>query len=335
MFECPAVALFSSQSAEVFRGGSEDLPGVEEKLRQVAMQGATWQDPESGVLVAAVTLGGHPIGSLALKGLNLSDGALQALLNLVAIALERVQTAEAANRAEAARQSEEFKSTLLDAIAHEFKTPLTSIKAASTSILAEPAHVSPEVHELVSIIDEEADRLSLLVTEAVRMAQIDAGKVRLQKAALTVKGLVSQVLNQFALLLEGRAVTIDLPETLPPVFADPELVSLALRQLVDNALKYSPPASPLRFTASAGEDDVTLCVTDFGPGIPERERERVFDKFYRRHALKGRVPGSGLGLYIAREIVRAHGGDLWVESADGIGSRFYLSLPVFRESQQT
>src|SRR6202035_1001869 len=130
------------------------------------------------------------IGALALQGPVLSDGALQALLNLVAIAWERVRTEEAANRADAARQSEEFKSTLLDAIAHEFKTPLTSIKAASTSLLAESAVRPAHVHELATIIDEETDRLSLLVTEAVRMAQIEAGRIHPERESLDVPELL-------------------------------------------------------------------------------------------------------------------------------------------------
>ena len=159
------MVLYDARSAEVFRGGPEDLPDAEAKLKQAVMQGSSLQDAGPGQVVAAITLGGHPIGGLAMTGCQLSDGALQALLNLVAIALERVRTEEAANRAEAARQSEEFKSTLMDAIAHEFKTPLTSIKAAATALQSDYEDAPPAVRELASIIDEETDRLSLLVTE--------------------------------------------------------------------------------------------------------------------------------------------------------------------------
>jgi two-component system sensor histidine kinase KdpD len=235
------------------------------------------------------------------------------LLNLVAIALERVRTEEAANRAEAARQSEEFKSTLLDAIAHEFKTPLTSIKAASTSMLSDSslpdAALSPQFRELATIIDEETDRLSLLVTEAVRMSQIDAGKVRLERELLDVADLLRRVLTHFESKAEGRELKLQVDEGLPPVYADKDLISLALRQLIDNALKYSPPGSPISVTAGLKDRRVIIRVRDRGPGIPERERERVFDKFYRRQTTKTHVPGTGLGLYIAREIARAHGGD--------------------------
>jgi two-component system, OmpR family, sensor histidine kinase KdpD len=328
IFECRAVALYDASAGDVVYGGAEDLRGIEGALKQVAVQGASPANAQPGVLFAAIALGGRPIGSLALKGLSLSDGALQALLNLVAISLERVRMEEAANRAEAARQSEEFKSTLLDAIAHEFKTPLTSIKAGATSMLSDPSRLSPQFREFATIIDEEVDRLSRLVTEAVRMSQIDAGKVRLEREPLEIAEVVRSVLDHCELQADGRKLNLQAAEGLPPVWADRDLVFLALRQLIDNGLKYSPPGSPLDVTVGVEKDRVVVRVSDHGQGIPDRERERIFDKFYRRQASKKFIPGTGLGLYIAREIIRAHGGDVWVEGETGSGAEFCVSLPV-------
>jgi two-component system sensor histidine kinase KdpD len=328
IFECRAVALYDAVTGDVFYGGAEDLREIEGALKQVAVRGASPANGQPGILFAAITLGGRPIGSLALKGLSLSDGALQALLNLVAISLERVRMEEAANRAEAARQSEEFKSTLLDAIAHEFKTPLTSIKAGATSMLSDPARLSPQFREFATIIDEEVDRLSRLVTEAVRMSQIDAGKVRLEREPLDLAGVVRSVLDHCELQADGRKLNLEAGEGLPPVWADRDLIFLALRQLIDNGLKYSPPGSPLDVTVGTEKDRVVVRVADHGQGIPERERERIFDKFYRRQASKKFIPGTGLGLYIAREIIRAHGGDVWVEGEPGSGAEFCVALPV-------
>ena len=332
IFECRAVALYDAMTGETFNGGPEDLPEIEARLKQVVVQGVSLQ--EADLIVAAVTLGGHPIGSLALKGISVSDGALQALVNLVAIALERIRTEEAASRAEVARQSEEFKSTLLDAIAHEFKTPLTSIKAASTSILSDSASISPQTRELTTIIDEEADRLSLLVTEAVRMSQIAAGKIQLEKHPLVLRELLQKVLEHFGPRVEGRTLNLSVDDHSPPVLADPDLISLALRQLIDNSLKYSPPGSPIDITADTQEARVTIRVRDRGPGIPEWERERIFDKYYRRKIAKNPVPGTGLGLHIAREIIRAHGGDLWIEGEPGSGSEFCVTIPVHEDSHR-
>lgn len=333
IFECRAVALFDPTTGEVFRGGIEDLPEIEDRLKQVVTQGAMIKDAPGQIVLAPVTLGGRPIGGLALKGLTLSDGALQALLNLVAITLERVRSEEAASRAEAARQNEEFKSTLLDAIAHEFKTPLTSIKAAST-FLSDHLNLSSEFREFVTIIDEEADRLSLLVTEAVRMSQIDAGNVRVEREPVILADLLRTVLQHFTSRTEGREIRLQVDPNLPAVNADPELVSLALRQIIDNSLKYSPPGSPIEILAGAAaanqgkQGQVVIHVRDQGPGIPVREREEIFHKFYRRQITQKHVPGTGLGLYIAREIIRAHGGDVWVEGEPGEGSDFCVSLPV-------
>jgi two-component system sensor histidine kinase KdpD len=188
--------------------------------------------------------------------------------------------------------------------------------------------VTSSVRELTTIIDEETDRLSLLVTEAVRMSQIDAGKVRIERAPLAVRELLERVLEHFASRVEDRTVRIEVDEGLPPVWADPELVSLALRQLIDNALKYSTPGSPVEITAGEQGEHVAIHVRDHGPGISERDRDRIFDKFYRPPLAKNQVPGTGLGLYIAREIIRAHGGDVWMEGTPGGGSDFCVAIPV-------
>lgn len=333
IFELRAAALFDSKTGDIFRGGAEDFPRAEQRLRECAERGVRTDEHDANeqTVVAPVLLGGPPIGSLALKGQALSDDALQALLNLVAIALERVRAQEAAGMAEAARRNEELKSTLLDAIAHEFKTPLTSIKAASTSILSDRT-LAPQVRELETIIDEEADRMNLLMTEAVRMSQIDAGKMRLERAAVNVGDLLERVVAQFEARNEGRELRLRVDADLPPVSADPELVALALRQLIDNALKYSPPGSPVEVNAEARTDRVYIRVHDRGSGIPERERERVFQKFYRRNL--NHVPGSGLGLYIARAIARTHGGDIWIDGDPSSGCEFCVSLPAGRAAVQ-
>jgi len=331
IFESPAVIIYDAKSSAVFAGGPGDLDGINPPFEQVVLQGSPHRDASLDLDVWPIVLGGHAIGALAARGIHVSDGVVQALLNIVAIALERVRTEEAANRAEIARQSEEFKSTLLDAIAHEFKTPLTSIKAASTSLLAGPRLLPSEQNELLSIIDEETDRLSLLVTEAVRMSEIDAGKVTLQRSGKAVAALVADSIASFGGRGDDRITTMGDLDSVPLVFVDPEMIVLALRQLIDNALKYSPPDRPVVVRAEADAGRVILKVIDQGPGIPERDRERIFQKFYRRANVRDKLPGSGLGLHIAREIVRTHGGDLWADAAEPAGAQFCMSLPVSQE----
>ena len=323
IFNVSGVVLFDAQTGQAYQGGPAELEGLVERLKQVGLQGT--RESQENVDIWPINLGGHAIGSLALQGFRASDGVVQALLNLVAIALERVRTATAANRAEAARQSEEFKSTLLDAVAHEFKTPLTSIKAAATALLADGASFTSGANELLSVINEETDRLNSLVTEAVRMSQIDAGRIHLERTALSIEDLFVSAIAGFGARADGRVIALG--GFAGRVHVDREVTLLAVRQLIDNALKYAPPSTPIRMWAEPRENQVVIHVADQGPGIPEADHERIFEKFYRRQGVRDQVPGSGLGLHIAREIARMHGGDLWLVSAESGGSEFCLALP--------
>ena len=331
-FAAEAVALYDRESGEFFRAGPEDFPDSDGRLRQAAIEGTLFRDAAARTVVTSVRLGARPIGSLGIHGVALSDSALQGLSNLVAIGLERLRVQDAASKAEAARQSDELKSTLLDALAHEFKTPLTSIKAASTALLSSNALKPEQQRELLSIVDEETDRLSVLVTEAIQMARIEAGRVVLRRESHSVEELVESVLNKLRTVVEDRKVRVNIAPGLPRVWVDGELIEVVLRQLVDNALKYSPAGSPVSLAAESKDGRVIVSVSDRGPGIPEAEQSRIFEKFYRAEASR-QIPGAGLGLVIAREIIHAHGGEIWVDSKPGEGSTFQFSLPSATKEQ--
>lgn len=326
IFTSPAVMILDAKSSQCFRGGSGEVADCEPRMEEVVRVGNYRRYPADDLDVWPISLGGSPMGALAAVAIRASDGAVQSMLNLVAIALERVRMEEAANRAEAARQSEEFKSTLLDAIAHEFKTPLTSIKAAATGLRTiDPTHIEDQ-RELMSIVEEEADRLAGLVTEAVKMAEIDAGKVILHPSPVSSAELLSEARNGFA----GRGadrVRVD-SEPSGDVVVDRELMTLAIRQILDNALKYSNTDSPVSCLTEIDSGGLTVRVADRGPGIQERDRERVFEKFHRLAGTRAHVPGTGLGLHIAREIARMHGGELWVEPNSPAGAVFCLRIPL-------
>jgi two-component system sensor histidine kinase KdpD len=327
-FESDAVALYDRRSGEIYRAGAQELPDVEARLREAAVRSTLLRDEAGNVVFAPVRLGGEPIGSLGIHSGALSDAALQALLNLVAIGLERVLAQEMFNRAEIARRSEELKSTLLDAIAHEFKTPLTSLKAATTDLLSDPTSELPRhQRELISIADEGADRLSKLVTEAIQLARIEGGRFRLNQEVHFPSSLISAALRQMKPLTDGREIRVSAPDDLPLVQVDAELVQMVIAHLIDNALKYSPPGSPISIRARAGENNVIICVIDQGPGITKDEQSQIFEKFYR--GTEGQnLKGTGMGLAIAREILHAHGQEIWVKSNPGEGSEFCFSLPI-------
>jgi two-component system, OmpR family, sensor histidine kinase KdpD len=327
-FSASAVALYDGGSGTIYRSGPEDFPDPQDQLRQSASQGTLFRDEATGTVVTAIRLGGQPIGSVGVRGAALSDSVLQGLANLLAIGLERARTQEATSKAEAARQSDQLKSTLLDALAHEFKTPLTSIKAASTAMLSSSMLKPEQQHELISVVDEEADRLSVLVTEAIQMARIEAGRVHLERESYPLHELVESALDKLRPMVRERGIDVKLAPELPLVWVDRELIEIALRQLIDNALKYSPRDSPVSVAAESRDGRVIVSVGDRGPGIPEEEQSRIFEKFYRAEASRHQIPGAGLGLVIAREIIQVHGGDIWVESKPGEGSTFRFALPT-------
>jgi len=324
VFDLPAVAVFDRTTDRLLTAGREELAVSDGALRDAAMQG-TARDDGSGVSIVPLLLGGAPIGSLAVGSGNMSDTALHAVANLAAITLERGRAQAIALRAEAARQNQELKSTLLDALAHEFKTPLTSIKAAVSGILATP---ETSHSELWSIVDEETDRLDALVNEAIQMARVEAGHVQLDRRPQRPAELVSAAMRSAGRALQDREVRVEIAPDLPEVLADRQLVQAVIRHLVGNSLKYAAPQSAVELRAWQEEGHVTFAVKDRGPGIPEAEQERIFERFYRSARSATAAPGTGMGLAIARDIVEAHGGTLNVRSRPGQGSEFYFHIPA-------
>jgi two-component system sensor histidine kinase KdpD len=328
IFQLSAVALYDGSSGRIHRGLSEALSSVDDKIKRAASDGATYSDEPRCITVSPIRLGGRPVGSLAVQGTAISSSAMDALCNLLAIGLDKVRSREVANRAEAVRQSDEIKSTLFDAIAHEFKTPLTSIKAAAGALLSPVAPTLEAQRELAAIVDEEADRLSALVTGAIQMARIEAGGVRLKRQVTSIRELLGVVLQQLTTVLDGRKVLVHIREDLPGACIDRDLIAMAVRQLLENAIKYSKPGTPLVVEAKASEGTILISVIDEGPGIPEYEQSRIFERFYRGLQTRNRVPGTGMGLAIAREILRLHGGDIIVTSREGEGTEFCILVPL-------
>jgi two-component system sensor histidine kinase KdpD len=327
-FEIETVWLYDCHTDSISRSETVRTSLDESILRAIASSGTTWRDESQNVLIVPVRLGGTSLGSLAIAGREKpSEIALQALTQLVAIAMERARAQEAATLIEATRQNEQLKSTLLDALAHEFKTPLTSIKAAATTLLSRRVLDETE-RELVTVVDEEADRMNNLVSDAIELARIGTGPVTLHQEFCSPDQLVSSALAEMQTFSEGRDINVSITPNLPVVNADKKLSELVLRQLLSNAFKYSLPGSPIQVDANMNENFVKFQVTNAGPEIPESQRTLIFSKFYRAPEVKARIAGTGMGLNIGREIAEAQGGRLWVESETGSGTRFSFTLPV-------
>ena len=330
-FGASAVALFDRSAGETYRDGPEDFPGMDEQLRTTALMGTQFES--ASCVITAVRLGSEPIGSLGIAGLKLSDSALQGVANLVAIGLEKARAQEAATRAEAARESDELKSLLLDAIAHEFKTPLTTIKASTTALLSGRIESSEQQRSYLTLVDEEADRLNGLVSDAIQMARLEAGHVHLQLEQIDMAETVQRAIDKVRSVCEDHVVDIVFPVGTPRVPADPALIELTLRQIIGNSAKYGNQRTPIHISGAVEDGKMIVSIRDQGPGIAATDLTRIFDRFYRAGRTKNHVPGAGLGLFIAREIVHAHGGEIWAESKLGSGSVFRFSLPLAQSSE--
>ena len=326
VFNFTGVSLYERSTEHISRAGPFDMPEWDDKLRLAAVSGTFSEDPLTSTVAASVRLGAEITGSLVLRGERLSDSAQQSLANLVAIALERARMQKSTTAAELVRKSEELKSTLLDAIAHEFKTPLTSIKAAASALRSGTASAAVR-DEYIAIVDEESDRLEHLVTDAIKMARIEAGELKVVRLNIPVAEVVEQVVASLNYLLDGRTVVRNVPPQLE-INADSELIQLALKQVIDNARKYSPSQSPITIEATLQDDEVLITVYNLGEGIEDGEQRRIFDRYYRSPSTRDQVSGTGIGLAIAREIVSAHEGKIWAESIPGEGSRIHMLLPV-------
>jgi signal transduction histidine kinase len=217
-------------------------------------------------------------------------------------------------------------------MAHEFKTPLTSIKAATTSLLADPGQSAAARTEMLKIADQEAHHLTTLIDDAVEMARIDAAHINLHREMSDIRTIVGDVVEGMRPAAEDRALDVQCDSPLPPVALDRRLVRLAIKQLIDNALKYSPATAPVRIHLGHGNGTVIIQIIDQGNGIPPQEQRRIFDRFYRSPRVKTQIPGSGLGLSIAASIVQAHGGSLTVASRPG-ETTFTVTLPVVSKGQ--
>jgi two-component system sensor histidine kinase KdpD len=325
VFGCAAVAVYYKPSGEFFRSGPESAPVADHDLLAAAEVADLTIDTARGVATAPVRVGGRSLGSLALLAPLPSEQTLRAIVHLIALAIEKARALEDASQAEASRQSEALKSALLDSLAHDIKTPLTSIKAAVTSLLSTPAS---QDRELLTIINEEADRLNQLAAEVIAMARVEAGKLHLERRPVSAAELIDGALSLLPASLRARPLEVRATEGLPEVDADPEFTQEVVKQLVENALKYSPEGSPVTISAERKGAKIVIGVADRGPGIDEMERARLFDKFFRGRRHRFDTKGTGMGLAIAKGIVEAHGERIWVESEPGQGAAFYFTLPA-------
>ena len=327
-FGLKAAAMYLPKRKEVYRTGVDHPELSEEQMEAVSGRGELVVDEEQQLCFVPLRVGVRAVGSLGLEGAVLSRETLEAVGSLIAISIERAHAVETLARAEATRESEKLRSALLDSVTHEFRTPLTAIKLSVTTLLSPDPVSSDARQDLLTVINEETDRLNRLVGEAAEMAQLDAQQVELRRGAHAVRDIVEAAMEHSKQALTGRDVRVQLPEGLPPVQVDLERIAEVLVQLLENAAKYSPTETPITIAAEQVGRLVNISVADRGPGIDDMEQALIFEKFYRGRDQRYRVQGTGMGLAIAKAIVEAHGGSIGVTSQLGSGSVLYFTVPV-------
>jgi two-component system sensor histidine kinase KdpD len=327
-FDLGAAVLFDGLSGSFYENGDPPA-GVQERILEAYRLGSETFDAEGRTWFCVLRLGLRPVGALALCGTGMTRLTAAALGSLGAIALERARTLAMQNQAEAARQAEQLRTAVLDALAHKFKTPLTVIRTASSGLPA-AGELSGLQTELVTLIDQEARKLNELASRLLGAPNLDSAEFAPQREPLILSRLVKSAIQELERPSDRDRFRVFNPSQEPPIFADRELILTALAQLADNALKYSLPGSQIEAALLVEEAAVVLTLTSQGLVVPAGDRERIFERFYRAPGAQNYAAGTGLGLSIVKTIAEDHEGRVWAEGEPGCGSCFSLALPTLR-----
>ena len=328
-----AVCIFDADTAELHIRGASQC-GLPERTRQAYIAGEDADDEAAGVVIRCLRVGSSITGAIGFEDLVDSEWVAGPLSVLAAAALEQARAFRKASHEVAAAQAEVFRSAVLDALAHEFNTPLATILAVAGG-LRESQRLGAEEVEMAGIIECEAARLSSLSGRLLRMARLDREEVRPRLRNTDIPGLVEGVVGRYLTQLPDRHVAVSCQCESGQAPADRELLDLALTQLLDNAFNYSIPGSPVTVCIGVEEEFVTVRVRNEGSSIAPHEQERIFERFYRGADVRKLVSGAGLGLYVARKIAVAHGGSLVLDKSASPGTVvFCLTLPRLEEKSR-
>ena len=347
------IAVGESLSGKVFQTGHTQIFATPEDT-VAAMADMT---PENRELFRAATVGLHhplsavcvplkagqeKVGVLVLENLR-QEGSfdtsdlpfLEAVAELITLSIDNMRLNRELQATKALKEANRLKEELISTLAHEMRTPLTSIKGYATALLMEDVSFSPNTQqEFLQIIDEECDILQNLIHDLLELSIIDAGLLRLVPQPILLSRLVRDVIEELTHQTRKHQFVVDFSDDFPIVDADPQRIAQVLRNLIDNAIKYSPNGGLIVVRGEAWPLEAVVSVSDQGVGIAPEHLNRLFEKYFRiESGLVRHVVGSGLGLPIAHTIVESHNGRIWAESRLGEGTTFFFALPLAGLSQ--
>jgi two-component system sensor histidine kinase KdpD len=325
IFEVESVAIFDADLREVYTAGqwSDDLEDV---LQNICTFETVMDDPETGLSRRVLHMGDLPIGAMMMRGETRGPMA-NAIAAVVAITFDRYHSFANESRTESARQAEQLRTTVLDSLAHAYKTPLTVIGAASEGLSA-LGSLSPAQAGLVAQINEETSLLARLTTRLLKTARLQASDMIPRPEKVGIAPLLEDVVASLHDQLGSVTLKILLDRDDLCIFCDRALLVVLLTQYVDNAAKYGIAGTEVTLQVAEHAAEVIFSVHSFGPVIPSDDFERVFDRYYRSSAASNRAPGTGIGLSVAKRTAQAQGGYVWVTSDIEKGTTFYASLPT-------
>jgi len=329
-FALEAVAVFDADLHQVYQAGVWNVD-PRELAQNVYYFETSDDDPATGVGRRVVRLGTVPIGSLVVRG-DTSPLTNNAIASLIAITFDRYRAFANESRIETERRTEQLRATVLDSLAHAYKTPLTAIRAASTG-LSEMGRLSAAQAELVALIDEQAGLLGGLTTRLLTTARLDAGEFKIHATPVGVASLIEEVVTSLNDRLASMKVVIDLQNDDLAVYCDRQLMVMLLTQYIDNACKYSIFGTAITIRAVQTRAETIFSVHGFGPVIPMADRERIFDRYYRSSTHSNRTAGTGIGLSVAKRVALIHGGYVWVTSDEIKGTTFFAAIPAFAQKR--
>jgi two-component system sensor histidine kinase KdpD len=331
IFNLNGVVLYVSERDQLYASTSELPMSIQASLRAMTQGQSSALAIPGNLTAKPLMLGMHAVGAVAWRGAGMSHEVSTAVCAQVAIVIARSIAVETSARAEAAREGERLRTALTDSLTHELRTPLTSIRAAATTLLEAGSMDEAGRREMVSIIDEEAARLDLLIGDAVEMAEIDANAVEVRPVPQHPGALIDQAIEASRKTLAMHHLKVaseSLDETDEPAWFDPHLIGRVLHHLIENAAHHTPPGSTVSVSSKRTKDRLEFSVADNGPGIDAFDLPLIFEKFYRGKRRTTSAQGSGMGLAITRAIVTAHGGAIEATSVAGKGAKFQFWIPL-------
>lgn len=323
-FRLEGVALWNGYEESL--SGYGTIPTADDTVKAVYFNERNYDDASRRTSYRVLYFGTRAVGALALYEHSLDALTTNSIASIAAMAIERTRSLTLEMTLEAERHSEQLRSALLDGLAHAFKTPLTTITLSSSGLLS-TQELSEQQSDLISLINREATRLGNLTTRLLRMSQVEPFGFALWEREIDLRELLRQVLDECALPLESRHLELSIAPNTGNIRCDPQMLTLALVQIVDNAAKYSPQDSRVDISVARHESRIVVRVHNEDSYIPPQERQKVFTRLYRSSSVDHRAPGTGLGLSIAMRAVEAHGGKIAIESDAKAGTTFVVSIP--------